>query len=576
MKSSNTNITSCILFFLFLCNSSFSQVNFEWASSFGGTNSDWGTSTVDPSGNVYTTGNFKDTVDFDPGAGTYNLSSNGNSDIFVQKMDASGNFEWAKSFRGSATSLGEGYSITLDGLANVYTIGYFYGTVDFDPGAGIYNLSSNGNSDIFVQKMDANGNFLWAKSFEGDATSNGWGYSITVDTSGNVYTIGYFSGTVDFDPGAGTYNLSSNGVFDVFVQKMDATGNFLWAKSFGGSDNDRGYSITVDASENVYTTGNFEDTVDFDPGAGTTNLSSIDNLDVFVQKMDASGNFLWAKSFGGSDNDRGYSITVDSSGNVYTTGMFQGTVDFDPGAGITSDTSNGSNDIFVQKMDASGNFLWAKSFGGTGSDYGTSITVDGSGNVYTTGTLQGSVDFDPGAGTYNLSSNGDFDVFVQKMDASGNFLWAKSFGGADNDRGSSITVDGSVNVYTTGILQGSVDFDPGAGTYNLNSNGSYDVFVQKMSQDGVSIEKTQSIDGFEAVLIPNPNTGHATLQLDGLNDYNDIDLTIYDMSGRQLMMINNASSQQIPITVDGFDQGIYLIQIQQRGINIGVLKMVVR
>ena len=322
--------------------------------------------------------------------------------------------------------------------------------------------------------------FDWAKSFGGSGYNRG--NSITVDASGNVYTTGYFVGTGDFDPGAGTANLTSAGLIDIFVQKLDASGNFLWAKSFGGNSNDVGNSITVDASGNVYITGYFDGIVDFDPGAGTANLTSAGGDDIFVQKLDASGNFIWAKSFGGAAySDVGNSITVDASGNVYTTGVFNETVDFDPGGGTANLTSAGLMDIFVQKLNASGNFIWAKSFGGASNDLGNSITVDASGNVYTTGFFYVTGDFDPGAGTTNLTSVGGDDIFVQKLDASGNFIWAKSFGTTDSDVGNSITVDALGNVYTSGHFSQTIDFDPGAGTTNLTSVGINDIFVQKMS-----------------------------------------------------------------------------------------------
>jgi hypothetical protein len=452
--------------------------DFEWAKSFGGTSNDFGRSiSVDALGNIYTTGYFQGTVDFDPGAGTSNLTSAGGSDIFIQKMDASGNLLWAKSFGGTSNDFSR--SISVGALGYIYTIGSFQGTVDFDPGAGTSNLISVGNQDVFVQKMDASGNLLWAKSFGG--TSNDYGQSISVDALGNVYTTGAFRETVDFDPGAGTSNLTSAGGPDIFVQKMDASGNLLWAKSFGGTSDDYGQSISVDTLGNVYTTGSFEGTVDFDPGAGTSNLTSAGVYDIFVQKMDASGNFLWAKSFGGTSYDSGESISLDALGNIYTTGVFEGTVDFDPGAGTSNLTSAGISDIFIQKMDASGNLLWVKSFGGTTNDFGRSISVGALGYIYTTGSFEGTIDFDPGAGTFNLASAGGYDVFVQKMDASGNFLWAKSFGGTSYDSGESISLDALGNVYTTGYFQGTVDFDPGAGTSNLTSAGGSDIFVQKMS-----------------------------------------------------------------------------------------------
>ncbi len=451
--------------------------SFEWAKSVGGTGDLIGRSiAVDALGNVYTTGPFLETVDFDPGAGVMNLTSQGHDDIFVKKLDSLGNLVWVKSVGG--TSFDGGYSIAVDAQGNVYTTGYFVGTVDFDPGAGTVNLTSQGGSDIFIQKLDALGDLVWAKSVGG--TGNDIGGSIAVDAQGNVYTTGDFRGIVDFDPGAGTADLTSQGENDVFIQKLDALGDLIWAKSVGETSYDYGYSIAVDVLGNVYTTGYFSGTVDFDPGAGTVNLTSQGGNDIFIQKLDALGDLVWAKSVGGTGNDNGRSIAVDAQGNVYTTGDFRGTVDFDPGAGIVNLTSQGGSDIFIQKLDALGDLVWVKSMGGNSTDFGESIAVDSQGNVYTTGDFRGIVDFDPGAGTTNLTSQGEIDFFIQKLDALGNLVWAKSVGGTSNDGGNSIAVDAQGNVYTTGYFWGTVDFDPGAGTAYLTAQG-YDFFVQKLS-----------------------------------------------------------------------------------------------
>ncbi|SVB62474.1 uncharacterized protein METZ01_LOCUS215328, partial [marine metagenome] len=356
------------------------------------------------------------------------------------------------------------------------------------------------------------------------------GYSVAVDSSGNVYTTGYFNGTVDFDPGAGTANLTSNGGSDAFVLKLDSSGNYVWAKSFGSTNTDRGNSVAVDSSGNVYTTGYFNDTVDFDPGAGTTNLTASGN-DVFVSKLDSSGDYVWAKSFGGSGSDLANSVAVDSSGNVYTTGYFNDTVDFDPGAGTTNLTASG-NDVFVSKLDSSGDYVWAKSFGGIRSDSGNSVAVDSSGNVYTTGSFStyysnGTVDFDPGAGTANLGTNGSYDVWVSKLDSSGDYVWAKSFGGTAGDRGYSVAIDSSGNVYTAGSFEsgrqgGAVDFDPGAGTVELNLDGGTDAFVLKLDSSGnlvtgagvtvalsggsTAVSEAGSTDSFTVVLTAQPSS----------------------------------------------------------------------
>lgn len=389
-------------------------------------------------------------------------------------------FSSVKQMGGSGNERGQ--FITLDNTGNVYTTGSFQGTIDFDPNAGVVNLTSNGGDDIFISKIDASGNLLWAKSM-GD-TLNEYGYSIGVDASGNVYTTGHFSGTVDFDGTAGTTILSSNGNEDIFVTKYDASGNFVWAKNIGGSTSDFGRAMAVDANGNVFLTGYFDGTSDFDPNGGTINLTSTGLYDIFVAKLDVNGNYSWAKNLGGSTFDVGNSIVLDASGNIYTTGYFGSTADFDPGTGTVNLTSTGANDIFISKLDGAGNFVWAKNMGGTSNDIGFSIAIDASGDIYSTGTFGGSADLDPGAASFSLTSNGSNDIYVSKISAAGNFIWAKSFGGSTADYVYGITTDPSGNVYTTGYFQGTVDFDPGVGTNSITTTGNYDIFISKINGSG--------------------------------------------------------------------------------------------
>ncbi len=225
--------------------------------------------------------------------------------------------------------------ITKQGTWSSDTTGGFGYTVDFDPGPGIFNLSASNQLDVFISKLDANGNFVWAKSMGGQAVNQSYGRSISVDSSGNVFTTGNFYGTGDFDPGPGIFNLSSAGSADIFISKLDSSGFFVWAKRLGGNSDDIVYSNAIDASGNVYTTGNFYATGDFDPGPGIFNLSSAGNTDIFISKLNNNGNFVWAKRIGrqfGSEEAR--SIKIDAFGNIYTTGVFGGTVDVDPSSNI--------------------------------------------------------------------------------------------------------------------------------------------------------------------------------------------------------------------------------------------------
>jgi gliding motility-associated-like protein len=394
------------------------------------------------------------------------------------------NLEWAKSM-GNNNQLGAdsyGHSVVVDSDGNVYTYGKFADPVDFDPGPGVSILSTTAT---FIQKLDPDGNFIWAKELP--VWSGHTDKCLAIDAQNNLYMTGGFEGTVDVDPGAGVFNLTPVDQMDVFILKLDSDGNFIWAKSFGGTAWDRGASIAVDANQNVYTCGFYTYVVDFDPGPGVFDLTETNN-GKFVQKLDASGNFLWATSLPVHvAGYYGYSIAVDDIGSVYSTGHFSLTTDFDPGVGTYNLTAVDGRDIFIQKLDANGNFVWTKTMGGNSIDIGLSITVDANRNIYTTGYFYDAADFDPGPGVFNLISvnPAGYDVYIQKLDEFGDFMWAKNFGDIYLNFGQSIAVDDQGSVYTTGLFSDTIDFDPGPGVFNLISlsyNG--DIFIQKLDESG--------------------------------------------------------------------------------------------
>ena len=368
--------------------------NWLWAKQAGGTDYHGGYGiAVDANGNSYVTGYFSGSATF----GTTTLTSSGYDDIFVAKLDSSANWLWAKQAGGTSSDIG--YGIAVDAYGNSYVTGYFKSS---SCSFGTITLNSSGYEDIFVAKMDSNGNWMWAKQAGG--TSEDGGTSIAVDANGNSYVTGSFKESANF----GTTTLTSSGSWDIFVAKIDHNGNWLWAKQAGGTDNNGGISIAVDANGNSYVTGGFYGS---SCSFSTITLinSSIEYSDIFVAKIDYNGNWLWAKQAGGTGYDAGYGIAVDTNGNSYVTGEFDGSATF----GTTTFTSSGGSDIFVAKLDSNGNWLWAKQAGGTDDDYGKGIAVDNNGNSYVTGYFWSSATF----GTTTLTSSSDYgsDIFVTKL-----------------------------------------------------------------------------------------------------------------------------------------------------------------
>ncbi len=390
------------------------------------------------------------------------------------------NFEWARNMGNN--SFDQSLGVKADGNGNVYATGFFQGAAAFDAGTGATTLTSAGSSDAFLVKYGAGGNYLWVRGLGGG--KNDQGQAIATDGKGNVYVIGRFS-SADFVPGGSTTSFTAIGSNDMFLVKYDSSGNFLWANHIGGPRYTYANGITVDGNDNVYIVGNFSDSTDFDPGAGTATLKASGSGDIFLAKYDVDGKYTWAINMGSNDGSYGQGVAVDDGGNAYITGFFTGSVDFDPGTGTRLLTSIGSSDVYLAKYDVNGNYVWANSMGGGNDDYGFGVDLDHNGNVYIAGFYKNSADFNPGSGSAILTSVANSrDGFVAKYDSSGGFLWANSIGDAGSDESRDLSVDRNGNVYVAGVFSGSVDFDPGNSNATLASAGLGDAFLAKYDPNG--------------------------------------------------------------------------------------------
>ncbi len=451
---------------------------------------------VDSDGSVYVTGNFCKSVDFDPGPGVCELPANCLQDAYLSKFNRNGVLEWVRNW-GSTNPSGKGSvgekGVAVDGLGNIYVTGNFYGIFDFDPGPGVDEHSTNAASDAFLCKYDQDGNYHWARTWGGAEPIIGdGGYAVSTDADGNVYVAGAFCGTADFDPGPGVDEHTANGNIDSFICKFNANGDYLWGRVWGCEVQDYSYGVASGDSGEVYVTGRFIFTVDFDPGPDTVQRTSVGLYDVFISKFDSDGQFQWVQTWGGenyngSGGDRGYGVTLDNAGDVYITGSFGETCDFDPGPGITEYTAE-FRDVFLSKFDPDGVFIWARTWGDSSShdwdDSGYGVAVDVSGNAYVTGSYGGNGDFDPGPGTDIQTSNGELDIFLSKFDTNGNYQWARTWGGEEEDIGYAVALDIYGNPFVVGDFQETVDFDAGTGVDVHISNGYYDAFLTKFTPDG--------------------------------------------------------------------------------------------
>jgi hypothetical protein len=434
----------------------------------------------DSEGNIDVAGDFSGTIDLDPEAGVFPLTAKGSRDVFVARFDRDGRLVRAGQIGGLGASAGSAStgSVANDGAGHLYIAGGFSGTVDFDPGPGVYEMTASvpGNSDAFIVKLTTTGDFVWARQIS--CPSGGAGPVTIAADAGAVYSAGTINGACDFDPGPGTALLTSTaGAEDVYVSKLDATGNYGWATAFASTGSDIPNGITVDGSGNVYTTGRARGSIDYDPGPGT----DLQSGDFFVIKQRSDGTEDWARTFV-SGLARAFGVAVDAAGGVYVAGQYFNTTDFDPGPGtaLRTPTPGGLADGFVLKLDAAGSYTWVYTFGSTLTDVARRVAVMADGTVQVAGLFSGTVDFDPGPGTATLTSAGGSDALVLTLADTGQFLRAIGLGSAStSDQGLDIGLDPGGNLLVAGIFGGSVDFDPGPGSTILTSAGGNDAFLWK-------------------------------------------------------------------------------------------------
>jgi hypothetical protein len=375
------------------------------------------------------------------------------------KSDSSSKWKylWSKGFGDAVSQFGN--AVAVDGSKNVILGGDFYGTIDLGGGP----LTSAGAYDIYLAAFTPGGAHVWSKSF-GDPSEQVI-QGVAVDGSGNIVIAGYFNGTIDFGGGA----LVSAGLRDVFVAKFASDGSYLWAERFGDADYQAANALAVDSNGNIIIAGVMMGSVNF--GGGT--LTGAGAWDIFAAKLDPDGGHIWSGRVGDGNNQYAPAVAVDHADNVILAGYFNGTVDF--GGGPL--TSAGAEDIYVAKYTAGGAYLWSRSFGDASTmQEAWGVTADGSNNVVVVGYFTGDVDFGGGP----LSTDGQPEIFVAKLDTDGGHLWSKQFGDAYAQYAWDVACDPADNVLIAGGFSGAVDFGGGA----LTSAGASDAYLAKLGPGG--------------------------------------------------------------------------------------------
>jgi hypothetical protein len=479
----------------------------EWATKAGGVLEDVSKDIiVDAEGNYFVAGSFQGDAIF----GRFILSGAGDRDVYVGKVSSEGNWLWVVSAGGSGVDRANSIKFNKDG--DIVVTGMFDGKAKF----GSKTIESTGKRDIFVAKLSKNGTWLWAKRAGGPGNDVATG--VTVDEDNNIFITGSFVDSATF----GATTIQSSGGNDLFVAKLDANGEWVWAKRAGGVSDSNATCISIDADKNLYIGGYFKGTAQF----GTNSLNSMGGEDGFVARINHAGNWQWAKRCGGEKDDRISSIKIDSEKNIVVAGFFYDEASF----GQYSVNSIGDKDLFVAKMNNSGSWKWASGAGGEKAVAVDAISIGADDSIYTAGYFSGSIYV--GDALYN--SEGAWDILLTKIDKNGNWVWGRKIGGTGNEYASAITTDGADNIVVTGSFQGVLRI----GDKRLESSGSVDVFVAKLTTY-VSADEflLPSMTKISATNYPNPFNPQTTIQFN-IPVATEVALTIYNAKGELINTIN--------------------------------------
>ena len=451
---------------------------FRWASRAGGSGHDYGTGiAVDNEGNTFICGYFRGQARFEDTG----LAGKGEADIFLAKYNRVGQLVWVRQAGGSADDFAR--AVAIDAEGNCYLTGSFQSpTIKFDEEV----IKRNSDSEIFVAKFDGNGKTLWVRQAGG--TGGGSGNAVTVGPDGYVYVCGYFNGDTTFSE----LTLKNAGFNDIFVARYDAAGELDWVRQIGGPGDDAGSAIAVDAQGNCYITGGFEEDVRFSrtitlSSAGLVDsfVAKLDNTGrtVWAQRsggpnsdigygigLDPHGNVIVSGGFNGTESyasEMRLHAAFRSRKGTHT-GNFSG-------KGLRS---SGGSDVFVSKYDQRSRLIWVRTFGGNKigcPEAGYGMAVDASGHTHVTGTFAGRADF----GNNTLFSMGIGDVFVAELDREGRVIWARQAGAQFSEpiAGHALAVDRGGNTYVIGYYRGNVTF----GDHVLKSLGETDIFLTKIT-----------------------------------------------------------------------------------------------
>ncbi|HOZ52419.1 MAG TPA: T9SS type A sorting domain-containing protein [Chitinophagaceae bacterium] len=518
----------------------------------------------DASNNLIVCGWFRGQIQLDPASSSsYNLTSTGAS-AFIVKYSYSGVFQWAKAIQGNAyVSIND---VATDANNNIYVTGTHASSTDFDPGPGVATrVSLGGSSNMFVAKYDSNGNFKWANTC-GSSGNTDAGYAIHVDALNNVMVAGHFTATAYFDPAlsAGGQIQAISGL-DAFIAKYDQLGNFQWVKGWAAS---KMFGLTSDNAGSVYAFSEFDLTMDTDPGTGVSNIVSNGDVDIFLIKLSAAGNFIWGKSIGSNGYESAGSIKF-ANNSLYICGQYSDTMDIDFGAGVTMFQPINNGNAYIAKCDTSGNLSWAKTIGDSSYIRFEDLHIASNNDITVVGeyfsySING-LDINPGSGIYYVESNSKVETgVILRLDANGNFKNGFDIENSDRMILYDVVTDDNNNAFVVGYYTDSVYINPSSSSLSAISKGYEDILIAKYSFDSPSNTLDEVDDSF-VLVYPNPANNEVTISWKN-DDNQPNQILLFNSLGALISKypIEEKFEFRKTIKTNHLTKGMYIVQLISR------------
>lgn len=438
-----------------------------------------------PDGTILVAGYFLEVGYFNSDEPDEFIRGNGSYDSFVSSFNRDGSYNWTVVYGGE--SVDYGLDVITDSSGNIYAAGYFEDQADFDPGPEDHSRTAKGYRDAYIVKLNPEGEYEWVVSWGGPDNGITYAYTILCGPDGNIYAVGTFDRTTDFDSSSGVTERTPEGNDDVYIVSYTPSGNFRWVRTIGGNYSDGICDISVTSDNHLLVAGWSGSAHLYLEGAGGFSLDNQGAMDVYLGKYDLNGNFINALGIGNDASESVSAFETCADGSVYIAEYFSGDTDVDPGPGEIIRSAPDDPAIAIIRLDSELEYVSDAIIEGDGYVAPYAINVDDSGNVLMGGVYSVTIDFDPGPAEYYLPADGA-DQYILKLDSGGEFIFAGHYGANTQSVNlcgpDGILTDEAGDIYIAGTFSGSTDFDPGLTSYYPMQFGGQDLYLMKLNSDG--------------------------------------------------------------------------------------------